>query len=634
MKLLKKNLSLLLVMILLISTFGASFAQADFTDLNEVAWAKDTVEKWAKIGLVSGYGDGTFKPGNEITRAEFATLALNAFGLESATVKGFTDVKVTDWFYGPVSQLAGMGIVNGYGDGTFNPNAPITRAEAAIILVNIQGLAVNPAATVAFEDAVEIPEWAKGQIGAAYEAGYVSGYPDGTFGPGKNITRAEAIVMMDKTIYGENQFAKNWVINHEGIYGDLTEKTVVEGSVYVRSEGVVLRNLEIKGDLILGKEIADGNAFLQSVTVAGDTEVNGGGEDSIYITNSQLGTVRVQKENGRVRLVAVGNTTVASVQSTTVVKLEEQNIGSADSGFGEVIIDESVKGEVVLVGTFTKVTVNAPGITIVVPEDTVIEEMEVNAAVEVTGTGSVETATVSVDGVSFEMEPEEVVATEEGIEVVVAGEEQEAPVASAPAPTPAPAPAPGPAPGPSPTPTPTEKLYYFYVTKTEDGTTRTTLLHTSELSTSSTVNMTFVNTHFTPPYAVKTTYQSFAERALAQTSPSGNTFAEGLISRIQNTTETLLVFDAEDDTIEELSAAMANANITNLYSDFKKLYSDENLPDAITMKIHGVSAAGLDLDAMESQFGAKSIETVLTTPLIEISMGDITIIFKITDSAL
>src|SRR5690606_30565776 len=132
----KKKMTLTLAIILVLSTFTASFAAVDMSDLNEVSWAKQVIEKWAGIGLVSGYADGTFKPGNAITRAEFTVIAYNAFELESTMRKAFDDVKTSDWFYQPVSQMAAQGFINGYGDGSFKPNAPITRAEAAIILVN------------------------------------------------------------------------------------------------------------------------------------------------------------------------------------------------------------------------------------------------------------------------------------------------------------------------------------------------------------------------------------------------------------------------------------------------------------------------------------------------------------------
>ena len=101
------------------------------------------------------------------------------------------------WGRGSIRTLAGMGIVSGFPDGRFNPNAGVTRAEFVSMLTRALGLAAKPEAAARFTDAAG---WVRGAIGAATEAGLLAGYPDGTFGGSRRITRAEMAVILQRVI--------------------------------------------------------------------------------------------------------------------------------------------------------------------------------------------------------------------------------------------------------------------------------------------------------------------------------------------------------------------------------------------------------------------------------------------------
>ena len=159
-------------------------------------WAEQVLTEWQEKGLLKGYADGSVKPNNSITRAEFITLINNAKNITEEKNISFTDVKPSDWFYSAVAKAAAY--AKGYADGTFRPNQTITRAEAAVMLANVAGLSPNEEGADDFSDA--IPAWAKGSIGAVVAAGLMSGYPDGSFGANTPTTRAESVSALDRAI--------------------------------------------------------------------------------------------------------------------------------------------------------------------------------------------------------------------------------------------------------------------------------------------------------------------------------------------------------------------------------------------------------------------------------------------------
>ena len=146
------------------------------------------------FAYIVGYGNGEVRPQNNITRAEVATIF---FRLLTDDVRDenltktnrYSDVAATSWYNTAVSTLSSMGIITGYPDGTFRPNAAITRAEFAAIAARFDNDGDKTAAK--FSDIAT--HWAKDEISIAYNNGWITGYPDGTFGPQRDITRAETI---------------------------------------------------------------------------------------------------------------------------------------------------------------------------------------------------------------------------------------------------------------------------------------------------------------------------------------------------------------------------------------------------------------------------------------------------------
>lgn len=164
---------------------------------------KDTgmLNKTDHFAYVIGYPDGTVHPNGQITRAEVATIFFRLLrdevrdGAFTAS-NSYSDVAYGKWYNNPISTMSALGIITGYPDGTFKPNKPITRAEFAAIAARFDETQSGKSAT--FSDV--IGHWAAKEIGIAYYNDWIKGYPDGTFKPDQNITRAEAMTLINRVL--------------------------------------------------------------------------------------------------------------------------------------------------------------------------------------------------------------------------------------------------------------------------------------------------------------------------------------------------------------------------------------------------------------------------------------------------
>lgn len=150
---------------------------------------------------IVGYPNGNVEPNGNITRAEVATIFFRLLTEKVRTANStqsnsLSDVTRGQWFNHAVSTLSSMGIVKGHNDGTFAPNAPITRAEFAAIAARFDDK--NRDTSSKFTDIAS--HWAKNEIGIAANKGWINGYPDGTFRPNQYITRAEAMTLVNRVL--------------------------------------------------------------------------------------------------------------------------------------------------------------------------------------------------------------------------------------------------------------------------------------------------------------------------------------------------------------------------------------------------------------------------------------------------
>ena len=150
---------------------------------------------------IIGYGNNDVRPQNNITRAEVATIFFRLLTDETREANmtksnSYNDVKDGDWFCCAVSTLSKMGIIKGYEDGSFKPNDPISRAEFAAIAARFDPDGDKTPAS--FSDVTS--HWAKDEISIAANHGWIKGYEDGSFKPDQKITRAETMTLVNRVL--------------------------------------------------------------------------------------------------------------------------------------------------------------------------------------------------------------------------------------------------------------------------------------------------------------------------------------------------------------------------------------------------------------------------------------------------
>ena len=335
-------------------------------------WAKPQIEYLMAQNIISGYPDNTFRPENPISRAEFIVMTNKAFNFTASTTINYSDVKPNDWFAADIARAKAAGYISGYEDGTMKPKQNISRQEAATIVARILSLQPANVDTTLnkLSDGKELAGWSRDSIAAMVEKGYLKGYPDNSFKPANSIKRAEAAVLFKAVLDNELEAFKaepqpepekvQTLFDKAGTYGPKTGIQEIDDDVTIGASGVILQNMIIEKDLIIAKEVGDGNVTLNNVTVKGKTYVRGGGKDSIHINGGQYSEIIIeQTATGQVRIVAV------------------------DASGLRVTISENAKGEeIILNGDFKSVTVNADDVNLTTQGDTNIGELKVESGLK------------------------------------------------------------------------------------------------------------------------------------------------------------------------------------------------------------------------------------------------------------
>ena len=219
MKVLKRLLCGALIAALLLPAAMAAPSESSFPD-TQGHWAQEQIEAAVRSGWVNGYPDGTFRPNATITRAEFVKMLLSATNMDPYSklvqwMKGsnktnqgpLTDMSshwLTKQGLTDVALASGLVVVDDYNEHKFQPEKAIARYEIALMADRALGL-VYPATheeniDLSFTDKDTIQDWMRGYIKQATNVGILKGYPDGSFGPKKTATRAEAVVMISRVV--------------------------------------------------------------------------------------------------------------------------------------------------------------------------------------------------------------------------------------------------------------------------------------------------------------------------------------------------------------------------------------------------------------------------------------------------
>lgn len=188
-----------------------------YSDIDD-HWSKVYVEELSQNDLINGYEDGTFKPNENITKAEFYKVINQLSGLKKTYTVTFADVKKEDWFYEEVAK----GIKAGYimpTTGNLNPNVDITRQEAMRIIGYMYDLAKVEDACKDFSDFDKFDKNSTGYVGALVHNKIVDGYPDNTFRPKDPITRGEISKILNLLIEKLGNPSEKFITDSEVKFG-------------------------------------------------------------------------------------------------------------------------------------------------------------------------------------------------------------------------------------------------------------------------------------------------------------------------------------------------------------------------------------------------------------------------------
>lgn len=274
----------------------------------ETHWAGKSIQKWIDKGIIEGYEDGTFRPDEPLTRAEFAKIMVELFGYyDTFKAKDYQDINVRKWYADYVEKISAAQIMYETDGVNFYPEANITREEALYALANSYSIHslnyergqmadLETYMGLNFSDRDQISEWALDAFKVFYENGYIKSDEDNCVNPQAVLTRGELAALLDNLMSD--------VVNQQsGIY-----ENDVEGNLLVNQRNVLLRNMTIGGNLYLTEGIENGTVTLDNVIVKGNLIA----ADGVQIAYSKL------KEEGRAKYFKEPNELVqkATVKGT------------------------------------------------------------------------------------------------------------------------------------------------------------------------------------------------------------------------------------------------------------------------------------------------------------------------------
>lgn len=376
---------------------------ASFTDTSG-HWAEAYIERALDQGIVQGYPDGRFGPDQKVTRAEFVRMLNLALGNAGTASVSFRDVASGAWYYTDVRKAVNAAYVAGYEDNTFRPGNTITRQEAAVMLARVVPTYGYSGRLQAFTDYRQVASWANGALSKINGKGYINGFPDGTIRPLDPLTRAQA--------------AK--------IIGDIIEnETIVTSDPVVRRDDTKLSGRIYANNVTIDDDLGEGAATIENCVILGTLIVQGGGTETVTVNHSRIAAARVDREGAPVRLLAKGETSIASTTLTEEGILQTSSLsGTFGTGFESVSLSGS--SNAVLRGIFPNVSLTGSevelilesgsitGLTvgssarrshITVESNTSINTASVYAESYFHGTGTISVMNVYADDVTYETRP-------------------------------------------------------------------------------------------------------------------------------------------------------------------------------------------------------------------------------------
>lgn len=322
-------------------------------------WAEKYINTAVSKGIVKGYSDGAFKPDKPVTRAEFASMMNKALGNTGTTTISFNDVSSSGWYYSDIAKAVAAGYVSGYDETSFRPDSSITREEAAVMISRIVPSTGSAGNLTSFGDSGSISSWAMNGMQKSNGKGYMGAYSDGNLHPKEKLTRAQTAKI---------------------ICDILDKETIVTETPSVKANGTTLSGKIYSNGVIIHKDLAENSAAIENCVVMGDLSIQGGGSNSIVISNSRIADCSVAKSGSPVRVVAKGETSILNTDVSNAARLETSNL-TGDSGIGFSSINAKGSSALTLSGSFPKINLTGSDSSVKL-ESGAITTLDISASIK------------------------------------------------------------------------------------------------------------------------------------------------------------------------------------------------------------------------------------------------------------
>ena len=368
-------------------------------------WAYTYIARGIELGFIAGYPDGKFLPDKAVSRAEFAKMVNAALGNMGTASSSFKDVPTFEWFYNDVSKAVAATYVDGYGDGVFLPNSPISRQEAAAMIARIVPSYGFSANLNAYTDGSKTADWAKEYMTKIVGKTYLGAYDDGLLHPEDSLTRAQTAKIICNILDNEN---------------------IVKTFTTIKTDATVIKNTIYANPVTLSKDLGEGDVAFQNCTLLGGLFVNGGGHSTITLENSRITQVNVNKTGSTVRVLAKGATVIPRTVTQELCSLETYSLAGGTFGKGFVSVDVSKNADTTFTGYFPSINLlgsniiarlegcsvdklviisDAKNSNIHLDSRSKLETTDVYAIVAFHGTGIIKQMNANVSGITYETKP-------------------------------------------------------------------------------------------------------------------------------------------------------------------------------------------------------------------------------------
>ncbi len=367
-------------------------------------------------GVLTGYPDGSMRPDQPITRAEFVVMVNRAYGFTELGNTPFVDVSPAAWYYDDIGIAYRAGYYQGTSATTAGPEEYLTREQAMVLLARNLRLESQPGEITEFSDSRDFSTWARGYVKAAVQRGLINGYPDGSFRPKNLITRGEMAAILTRAL--GTMVSNSGAVSLGNVYGTVT----------LSKPNTTLQDTTIAGDLVISGGLGLGGMTLDNVRVLGDIIVAGGGEsdtgESVVLRNTRADSLVLNALNGQyLSIRSEGDTVIPE----TLVRSNAFIMDRSPAGLGLQKITNDGAAILNMAGNLENIQNLTPDANLrvaagvvqslnmdekgtnaklIVEADGTIRNLDLDTATPVSGKGDVDNININTAGTTVEMLPD------------------------------------------------------------------------------------------------------------------------------------------------------------------------------------------------------------------------------------